>query len=595
MNSESKNYRVIIVILLLAAVATIIYLVSLKLAYPLFQNTRLADPLAELHSLFPLYYIAIGIIVLSGVACFVFRIQNRGIHLLLLLLLAIMLWYTPNYLAGYVHQPDGPRDLGVALEIPQVLHGVSFPNAGYGLDFPTSYILSYSLMHITGIEPLSYLHLFPLISLCLFTLLCYVFASRLFSPLAAFITTLLAMIGLHYIFFLPGAHAVGVLLLVTALVLLWRQDTTSRILTFLAIAAVIICHPISPLLLTAFLAAALIVNFSRRLVKSQVVVMAMLVVCIGGWFIWPSLPLAAGLPAEIPSVTEETSEWAGDLQGYIFPSELETTELFLLGTPFIYGGIFNLNKGVYLLYALLALAAIGYIFYRSSSQRRRPRDFIKNLGGLSRGEAFLVISVLVLIILTILLGEREHVLIERGLTFTILAISGLVASITIRTYEPATIVVKRFIGLAMIVVVLFLTLSFPVVAYSIDAYTSFPISEEAGLKFLADCAPLNTKTLAITAEGQMTLYRPYIVTPVKLRSRSSLDQGDIFAFRRSGYYYAAMRHELSFEDNWFTRYQSVANTSSEFDRIYSSPTTVIFMKIGTPQDESSLSNPRISS
>jgi hypothetical protein len=577
-NSETKNYRAITVILLLAIVATIIYLVSLKLAYPLFQNTRLADPLAELHSLFPLYYVAIGIMALLGVACFIYRIENRGIHILLLLLLAIMLWYTPNSLAGYVYQPDGPRDLGVALQIPQVLHGVSFPNAGYGLDFPTSYILSYSLMHITGIEQLSYLHLFPLIALCFFTLLCYAFASRLFGSRAAFIAVLFAMIGLHYIFFLPGAHAVGGLLLLTALVLLWRQDTTSRILTFLAIAAVIICHPISPLLLVVFLAAMLIANFSRRLVKSQVVVMAMLVVCIGGWFIWPSLPLAAGQPAEIPSVTEETSEWAGELQGYIFPSELETTTLFLFGTPFIYGGIFNLNKGVYLLYALLALAAIGYIFYRSSSQRRRPRDFIKNLGGLSRGEAFLAISVLVLIILTILLGEREHVLIERGLTFTILAISGLVASITIRTYEPATIVVKRFINPAMIVIVLFLTLSFPVVAYSIDAYTSFPTSEEAGLKFLASYAPLDTETLATTAEGQMTLYRPYIADPVPLSSPASLDRGDVFAFRSTGYYYAAMRFDLSLEDNWFTRYQSVVNTSNEFDKIYSSPTTAIFVK-----------------
>ena len=75
MNSGTKNYRVVIVILLLAAVATIIYMVSLKLAYPLFQDSRLTDPLAELHSLFPLHYIAIGMVALLGVACFVFRIK----------------------------------------------------------------------------------------------------------------------------------------------------------------------------------------------------------------------------------------------------------------------------------------------------------------------------------------------------------------------------------------------------------------------------------------------------------------------------------------------------------------------------------------
>ena len=599
MNSGTKNYRVVIVILLLAAVATIIYLVSLKLAYPLFQDSRLTDPLAEMHSLFPLHYVAIGMVALLGVACFVFRIQNRGIHLLLLLLLGIMLWYTSYYLAEFARPPDGPRNLGVALEIPQVLSGSVFPESYYGLDFPSAYILDYTLVNVTGIEHLSYLHLFPLICICLFVLLGYVFASRLFSSLAAFITMLLATIGLHYIVFHPSAHAVGVLLLLTALVLLWRQDTTSRILTFLLIAAVIICHPISPILLAVFLAAALIVNFSRKMLKSRVMVIAiMLVVCVVGLFMWPELSLApaevAGTPEapditagtpEAPDITADTpgtgtapSEWTTGLGEYIFPGEFETAKRFLLGTPFIYGGIYNLNRGIYLLYAFLGVAAVGYILYISRSRWKRIRDFIKNFGGLSRGEVFLVISVPVLLVFTILLGERGHVLIERGLTFTILALSGVVASIVVRIYEPATRVARRFIVLAMIVIILFLTLSFPVVAYSIDAYTSFPISEEAGLKFLADYMPLDKKTLATTQSGQIALYRPYIVEPVRLWSTSSLEKGDVFAFRMSGYYYAAMRDDLSFENNWFTRYQDGVDNSNKFARIYSNPTMVIFIK-----------------
>ncbi|MFC1904406.1 hypothetical protein ACFLXT_01370 [Chloroflexota bacterium] len=657
MNSETKNHRVTIVILLLAAVSVIIYLVSLKLAYPVFQNSRLADPLAELHSLFPLYYVAIGIMALLGVACFIRRIENRGIHLLLLLLLAVMLWYTPYHLAEFTRPPDGPRNLGVALQIPWILRGISFPQAFYGLDFPTSYILDYSLLHITGIEQLSYLHLFPFVCLCLFSLLFYVFASKLFSPLAAFVTVLLTMIGLHYIVFHSSAHAVGVLLLMTALVLLFRQDILSRVLTFLVIVAVIMCHPISPILLAVFLAAALVANFSRKVVKSQAVVAAMLVVCIAGWFIWPMLPLAPsgvptlpfeipgittdipsaisetpgvttdipsaisetpgvttdipsaisetpgvttdipsaisetpGVTTEVPSlpgmpsvieepgVTEEASEWAKKLQKYIFPSELKTTKRFLLGTPFIYEGIFNINKGIYILYALLAVTVVSYTIYRTRSQRKGLRNFFSKLGGLNRGEIFMAISVPLLVILTILLGEKAHVLIERSLTFTILAMSGLIASITTRTYESATIIVKRFICPAMIVIILFLTLSFPVVAYSIDAYTSFPISEEAGLKFLANYAPLDTKTLATTSGSQMTLYRPYIAAPVWLGYPWSLDRGDVFAFRMTGYYIAAMRHDLSFDDNWFTRYQSVVNVSSEFHRIYSSPTIDIFIK-----------------
>lgn len=578
MNDEGKDRRIKIVILLLAAIASIIYLISLKSAYPVFQSTRLVDPLAELHSLFPLYYVAIGMMALLGAACFTFRIKNRGIHILLLLLLAIMLWYTPYYLAEFTWEPDGPRNLGVALQIPEILRGATFPSAGYGAEFPLSYVLDYTLVNATGMDYLGHLHLSPLICLCFFILLCYVFVSKLFNPLTAFITTLLAMIGMHYVIFPIGAHVIGVLLLLTALVFLWRQDTTSKVLAFLLIAAVIICHPISPILLGVFLAAALVANFSRRAIKSQAVVAAMLVVCMAGWLIWPTL---SGVVTEEPSIpgTAEITERTEALQRYIFPHNFKTTKRFLLGKAFIYESIYNTNKAIYAVYALLAVTAVGFVLHRTRLQQKGVRAFLSKLGGLTRAEIFMAISALMLILLAILLGESDHVLIERGLTFTILAISGLIASIVIRVYESAKARTRRPIACAVAVILLFLTLSFPMISYSIDAYTSFPVSEEAGLKFLANHTPLDKKILATTSTGQMALYRPHIAPPVGLRSPSSLERGDVFAFRITGYYYAAMRHDLSFEDNWFTRYVSVVNTNSEFNSIYSNPTTSVFIKV----------------
>ncbi len=565
MNSESKGYRTVIITLLLATIASIIYLISLKSAYPLFQSTRLVDPLAELHSLFPLYYVAIGIMALLGAGCFVFHIKNRGIHVLLLLLLATMLWYTPYYLAEFTWEPDGPRNLGVALQIPQILQGAMFPYSGYGAEFPLSYILDYTLVNTTGIDYLVHLHLFPLIGLCLFILLCYVFASKLFSPLAAFFTALLAMVGLHYVIFIMGAHSIGVLLLLTALVFLWRQDTTSKALVFLLIAAVVICHPISPILLGVFLAAALVTNFSRQPIKSQAVVVGMLVVCMAGWLVWPML-------SEPPDVVVE------EVLGPISPGGFETTQRFLLGEAFIYESIHNISRTIYALYALLAMTAAGLILYRTRLRKKGFRGFLSEFGGLTRPEMFMAISVPLLVLLTVLLGERTYLLIERGLTFAILAMSGLMASIITRVYEPAKACTRKFIACAVAVMLLLLTLAFPVVSYSIAAYTSFPISEEAGLKFLAEHTALDKKILATSAPWQMTLFRPYI-TSIHLRSPSSLEQGDVFAFRMTGYYYTAMRHALSFEDNWFTQYLSVVNTSSEFNSIYFNPTTSIFMKV----------------
>ncbi len=595
MSNEQTKKRVTVIILILAAVASLIYLISLKSAYPIFQNTRLSDPLAELNSLFPLHYVAIGIIALLGAVCFAFRIHNRGIHILLLLLMAIMLWFTPYYLAEYARPTDGPRNLGVALQIPGVLQGTMFPEAYYGNLFPLSYILDYTLVNISGAGYLFYLHLFPLIALCLFALLCYTFATRLLNPIAALMTTLLTTAGLHYIVFHPSAHAVGVLLLMTSLVLMWRQDTPSRVLTFFSIIAVIICHPISPLILAVFLAAALIVNLSRRLNRSHLIWAAMLATCFIGWFIWPAVPLVPTdtpadiqpnnqvsetvLPQEQPKVPEvNIDEWAKDVQGYIFPKDFRTTEQFIFGTPFIYKSIYNATKAIYLLYALMALAVVSYVLVRTGLRARSLKDFLLQMGGFSKAEIFIAITIPVLFVLTILLGEKGHVLIERGLTFTILASAMLTASIATRLYEEAGMSIRRIINTGLAAILLLFTLSFPVMSYSIDAYTSFPISEEAGLKFMADYLPLKQKRLTTASSGQLTLYEPHLLEPVKMRSGASLRKGDIFAFRKSSYFYSAMRFELSFEDNWITRYLETVNSSNNFISIYYNPTTYIYIK-----------------
>ena len=617
MNNQIKNYKIVIAVLLATVIAGIIYLVSLKLAYPVFQETRLLNPLAELHSLFPLHWIAIGIISLAGLACFIYRVENRGVHLLLLLLLAVMLWYTPNHLAEYAHLPDGPRDLGVSLQISGILRGDVFPCAEYAAGYPLSYVLSYVLTNTMGLDSLTLIQFFPLISILLYTLLCYTFTSRLFNSPTAFFTTLLAIMGMHYTIFVFGAHAIGVLLLLSALVMLWRKDIISRSLTFLFIIATIICHPISPIILGMFLAAALVVGLIRQRINTQVVVLLMLVVCMVGWFIWPSLSLvSARTPQSIPAVglgniqdtgipvttgvpvegipaetekpariketeadTEEFQGWVEDMQRKIFPGEFQITPQFLVGKAFIYEGIYNVNKAIYYLYALLAAAGVGYILYRTRRQCNRWRVFLSQRGGLSDSELFLVISIPMLLVFIILLAESQHVLIERGLTFAVLVLAGLIASTAARIYQVAAQFTRKLFSYLLVVIVLFLSLSFPVVAYSIDAYSSFPVSEESALKFMAAYVPLDTMNLATNSQGQISLYRHDIASSGGLDTSWSIKLGDVLAFRRTGYYYASLRHDLSFEDNWFTRYLSIVEGSNEFGIIYFNPTTSIFLKI----------------
>ena len=128
MKSESNGPSRALIVLVLAAVAGIMWLLSLASAYPEFQNTRLDNPLAELNSLFPLYYISIVLVALSLVFCWVWRIGNRGLHVLLLVLFAAELWLTPYLITGFVRLPDGPWHVGAAMSVPEALDGDSVDN-----------------------------------------------------------------------------------------------------------------------------------------------------------------------------------------------------------------------------------------------------------------------------------------------------------------------------------------------------------------------------------------------------------------------------------------------------------------------------------
>jgi hypothetical protein len=612
MGNDTLAQRKTTIILLLSAIAAIIYLISIKLAYPVFQNTRLTDPLAQMHSLFPLYYIAITLVAMAGFACFAYRIKNRGVHLLLLLILAIMLLYTPYYMAGFSRLPDTAKNVGVALYAPDILRGNMAAIADYCANYPSSYIYSWISMNSAGMEPLSYMRFFPLLCICVFVLLGYTFISKLFNSRIAFLAMLITIPGLHYITSHASAHSIGVLLLLTALVLLFHKGIVFRILTFVAIIAVFICHPISPLLLSIFLAAALLTSYAGRVGRTQVILATMLVVCFVGWFLWPTVPLVStAAPGPSPTIQEpsptiqepsptiqepsptiqepspttqepspttprlspEVSEQAGMMYRNITPGGFDTTRQYLLGTPFIYGSIHRLNILIYITYALAAVAGILYLFFMTYfCQKSLKRCFLK-FGGLSRNQLFMALSVVVLLALTVLLAERGHVLIERGLTFIILGLSCLIASIIVRLYHPGSI--KKFVLPVVLALTVFLTLSFPVVAYSVEAYTNFPASEQAGLEFLANDVLSEKRTLTTTSSGQLSLYTLNF-TPVKPPKDDFSKGAEIVVFRSTGYYYTAMRHDLSFEDNGFTRYRAAVSNYDGYHRIYLNQSTEIY-------------------
>jgi hypothetical protein len=578
-----KYERNVVIILLLCTVALIVYLLSVRFAYPLFQNTRLIDPLAEMHSLFPFYYVAIVMVVLAGIICVIFKNTHKGIHLLLLLLLASMLWYTPYYMAAFSRLPDTAKNVGVSLYTPEILGGQMAALSGYVSNYPTSYIYSWSFINITELEAAQYMRVFPLLCICIFILLSYLFFSRLFNSGVAFLAMLLAIPGLHYITSHPSAHSIGVLLLLMALILLFHRGLVFRILTFIVIIAVFICHPISPLLLCIFLAAALISSYSGRIGKTQIVIAVMLVVCFTGWFFWSNVSLirkdiqneSPVAPSESSTEQEkfpkalrqldDESEQAAMIFKQITPDELTTTRKYILGTPFIYGAIHRLNLLIYMLYAVGAVIAALIVFYREYRHTKKIKHWLLKAGGLNHGQLFLVSSIVVLFIFTVLLAEKGHVLIERGLTFIILCCSCITASVIICLYESNT--VRRIVIPIMGLFIVFLTLTYPIVAYSIEAYTNFPASEQVGLEFIASDVLIKQKTFATTNIGQLMLSTPKYIA-VRLPKDELAKNAEIVAFRSTGYYNTAMRHDLSFDNNGFTRYRELLEKNVSYSSIY---------------------------
>lgn len=573
---RTENRTKTLVILILAVIIGVVYLLSIFLAYPVFQNTRLIDPLAEINSLFPLYYVAIALTALLSLGCLIWRIENRYLHILLLEMFAIMLWFTPYYLAGFVRIQDSPWHVGIAMQMPQILGGDPVAFSEYALAYPGSYIFSYAFLNIVGIEPTSYISsFFPLLFVLLFVLLCYLFIARIFNGKVAFLSILIAIPGLHYIQVHPCPHTVASLLMLTTLLLLARRGAAAKIMAIMAIIAIIASHPITPPVLSVFLAAALLssIVYSRRFGRPQVTLASMLIFCLLGWFAWyvfyPPVPWQERLES---------------LYQLRILSALGVSREYLAGAPFIYENIHNLNRGIYFLYGAAAILGIAYIGARTYFQAKSIRNWVSKLGGLNPSEAFMALSALLLLIFSSLLAGQTPVLVERALTFTILALSCIIASVIVRSH-PSGIIRKRIVHSVVMVGLLFLTLSFPIVAYSADAYVSFPMSEEAGLEFLATEVPFAEKTVAISAEHQLVLYgKPDLNEAefVRLCTRRKTPdltriQPDLVILRNTGYYYAAMRFDLSFENNRYTEYSSFVN-SNKYDRIYSNPTFEVYLK-----------------
>jgi hypothetical protein len=382
---------------------------------------------------------------------------------------------------------------------------------------------------------------------------------------------LIAIPGLHYLQLHASPHTIGALLMLTALLLLSQRRAAGKVvpLAVILIIIIIFTHPTTPLLVIIFLAAALLTGivYSRKISRVQAALAAILIVYFLGWFFWYSSHSLVG-------------GGVGGIQQSVTSGGFDVGAGYISGTRFAYSDIYNLNKAIYFLYAAVGILAVLYLFARTYLEKRGVKKWIGELGGLSQNEAILAVSVLPLLLLSFLLAENAHDLLETGLTYIILSIAVIIASVILRSQ----LVSKKAAPYLVMIGVLFLTLSFPVVAYSIDAYSNFPRSEEAGLSFLAAEGDLEGKTATGWNLKQLALYwqpdtnQNYLVLLDSVNAQN-LDKikPDVVVFRNTGYYYAAMRNARSFEDNSYTRLLAAVE-SSGYVKVYSSPTFEVYLR-----------------
>ena len=187
MKEDDQKRRRLLIVLIAVAIATLLYLIAILIALPNFQNSRATESLAQINSLFPLYYIAIGIMAVACFGCIVYALGSRRLHVSLLGLFGVMLWFTPYYLAGFTMVRDGPWRIGVSMRIPEVFAGNTDAFSTGAATYPISFIYHYSFVNVTGVEPLTYTSLiFPLIAILLFILLGYTLISKMLGDRVAF-------------------------------------------------------------------------------------------------------------------------------------------------------------------------------------------------------------------------------------------------------------------------------------------------------------------------------------------------------------------------------------------------------------------------
>jgi hypothetical protein len=404
---------------------------------------------------------------------------------------------------------------------------------------------------------------------------------------------LIAYPGLHYFKIYPSPQMMGTILVFTCLfIFIIGASNRIKILGLITFGCIFITHPISPAIAAIFVVSLYIVKLPLNRPKFSLKRISVI-----------GMALVLFLIIALTTSFRRVMELSLNRLEKLFSSNAISGLIDILSNPhFLYREIYFLNQLVYIIYFITALIMILFIVKIGvKSQKGFKMRILSILRIIGRKRLYALITAFLFIVFGIVLYIITSLqdLIERSLTFFILVISIFIISILMehmprtnmrskgKESEKPSLHIKqkskRTVIIFIVIWVVPVSLVFPTVAYSIGVYNSTPPSEDSGLTFLSDNVPLDNKNISISFLSQMAMYlEPPIevsLPPGELFDNKGLEnQTDIVVLRSIGYYYFAMRVDLSLDDNRWISYKDEVNNSFIFNKIYSNPSFEVYIR-----------------
>jgi hypothetical protein len=567
---------------------------------PTYVNLYGTTPFALVTLLFPIFNLITAAFILLCFFAFYYRINNKYIHIFLLIQLALLLWYTIAYMSNYVYGLDTLSNGGIIPNAPSLLTSNSNVFSSYLHDYPGSFVFNFAFLKVAGVNLFSYAqYIHPIYWISTFILFFYVIVRRLLhNSEIAFISTAFATLGLSALEFYPTPSATGFLLVlfISYMVLLYSKRLAFKLLSLLPITALIIIHPESPVLLLVLLIAPFISLIITRSKKQLPFTIFMLLFIFAMWLSWASLSQATSYGWE-PILTS--------IQRVLSLNFLRTTSQTLVVTGVITPFFSTLRSLIMYSFGIVAVSVFVANLTFKKGFKTLSASTVKKW---SSSEFLLIVISALMIFVIVFFGLIVNPIIRsRALTYLVLAVS---AFIGVGAFKLLTSNTRRFrvfkghekkIALVAIAVWLgFAGFVYPTASYYHMAYFSAPYSEGVGMTYFGDhyqSRNLQYQVGYLPVEDSIFTYRPTDIAfymqdktnftlyflpqdinqlPSNLSDVLGKDVNYVL-FRQSLYFAYAMTLDFSYNNTLYSHVVNATDNSPFFAQVYSNPSFKIYV------------------